>query len=205
MNVKKKCNPMNNNELWKLKAGFILASASVNRRALLDEVRLVPDKIVSPEIDEEILKGETPARYVKRISIEKAKAVAKEYPNTCIVAADTVLAAGRRIIRKANTADEAKANLQLLSGRSHKVLTGLAIVAPNGKIISRVNISCVTLKKLDEDDIRVIIDSEEWKGVAGYKIDGVLSSFVKKHSGTNSSIVGLPVYETTQILRGILK
>ena len=205
MNVKKKCNPMNNNELWKLKAGFILASASVNRRALLDEVRLVPDKIVSPEIDEEILKGETPARYVKRISIEKAKAVAKEYPNTCIVAADTVLAAGRRIIRKANTADEAKANLQLLSGRSHKVLTGLAIVAPNGKIISRVNISCVTLKKLDEDDIRVIIDSEEWKGVSGYKIDGVLSSFVKKLSGSYSSIVGLPVYETTQILRGILK
>ena len=196
---------MNNNELWKLKAGFILASASVNRRALLDEVRLVPDKIVSPEIDETILKDETPARYVKRISIEKAKAVAKEYPNTCIIAADTILSVGRRIIRKAYTADEAISNLKLISGRSHKVLTGLAIVAPNGKIISKVNISSVTMKKLDDDDIRVIIDSEEWKGVAGYKIDGVLSAFVKRFSGSYSSIVGLPVYETTQILRGILK
>lgn len=196
---------MNNNELWKLKAGFILASASVNRRALLDEVRLVPDKIVSPKIDETILKDETPARYVKRISIEKAKAVAKEYPNTCIIAADTILSVGRRIIRKAYTADEAISNLKLISGRSHKVLTGLAIVAPNGKIISKVNISSVTMKKLDDDDIRVIIDSEEWKGVAGYKIDGVLSAFVKRFSGSYSSIVGLPVYETTQILRGILK
>lgn len=196
---------MNNNELWKLKAGFILASASVNRRALLDQVRLVPDKIVSPEIDETILKDETPARYVKRISIEKAKAVAKEYPNTCIIAADTILSVGRRIIRKAYTADEAISNLKLISGRSHKVLTGLAIVAPNGKIISKVNISSVTMKKLDDDDIRVIIDSEEWKGVAGYKIDGVLSAFVKRFSGSYSSIVGLPVYETTQILRGILK
>lgn len=194
-----------NNAIWKFKKGFILASASVNRRALLDEVRLVPEKIVSPEIDEEILKGETPARYVKRIAVEKAKAVAKEYPNRCIVAADTVLAVGRRIIRKAYTAEEARANLKLLSGRSHKVLTGLAVISPAGKIISKVNVSSVKLKNFDEDDIRVIIESNEWKGVCGYKIDGVLSAFVQKISGSYTSIVGLPIYETTQILRGILK
>ena len=196
---------MTKNQLWNFKAGFILASASVNRRALLDEVRLVPDEIISPEIDEDILENELPARYVKRIAIEKAKAVALMRPNTCVVAADTVLAVGRRIIRKAKTAEEAKANLRLLSGRKHKVLTGLAIATPEGKIISRVNISTVVLKRFDEDDIRVIIDSGEWKNVAGYKIDGVLSSFVKQMSGSYSGIVGLPVYETTQILRGILR
>ena len=204
MNAKKKCNPMNNN-LWKLKSGFILASASVNRRALLDEVRLVPDKIVSPEIDEEILKDELPARYVKRIAIEKAKAVASMRPGKCIVAADTVLAVGRRIIRKAQNAQEAINHLKLLSGRKHRVLTGLAIVSPSGKIIAKVNSSSVVLKKFDDDDIRVIIESGEWKNVAGYKIDGVLSAFVKQMSGSYSGIVGLPVYETTQILRGILK
>ncbi len=194
-----------NNAIWKFKKGFILASASVNRRALLDEVRLIPEKIVSPEIDEEILKGETPARYVKRIAVEKAKAVAKDHPNMCIVAADTVLAVGRRIIRKAYTAEEARANLKLLSGRSHKVLTGLAVISPSGKIISKVNVSSVKLKNFDEDDIRVIIESNEWKGVCGYKIDGVLSAFVQRISGSYTSIVGLPIYETTQILRGILK
>ncbi len=194
-----------NNAIWKFKRGFILASASVNRRALLDEVRLVPERVVSPEIDEGILKGETPLRYVKRIAVEKAKAVAQAYPETCVVAADTVLAVGRRIIRKANTPEEARANLKLLSGRSHKVLTGLAVVTPEGKIISKVNVSSVKLKNFDDDDIRVIIDSGEWKGVCGYKIDGVLSAFVQRISGSYTSIVGLPIYETTQILRGILK
>lgn len=194
-----------NNAIWKFKRGFILASASINRRALLDEVRLVPERVVSPEIDEGILKGETPLRYVKRIAVEKAKAVAQAYPETCVVAADTVLAVGRRIIRKANTPEEARANLKLLSGRSHKVLTGLAVVTPEGKIISKVNVSSVKLKNFDDDDIRVIIDSGEWKGVCGYKIDGVLSAFVQRISGSYTSIVGLPIYETTQILRGILK
>jgi septum formation protein len=194
-----------NNNIWHFKKGFILASASINRRALLDEVRLVPDEIISPEINEDILDNELPARYVKRIAIEKAKAVQLERPGCCIVAADTVLAVGRRIIRKAKTEADAKNHLKLLSGRKHKVLTGLAIARPDGKIISRVNISSVVLKKFDEDDIRVIIESGEWKNVAGYKIDGVLSAFVKQMSGSYSSIVGIPVYETTQILRGILK
>ena len=195
---------MNNDSFWKLKSGFILASASVNRRALLESVRLVPDKIISPEINEEMLDNELPGRYVKRIAIQKAKAVASDHPNTCILAADTVLAVGRRIIRKAYTEEEARANLTLLSGRKHRVLTGLCVIAPNGKIISKVNTSIVTMKKLDEEDIRIILASNEWKGVAGYQIEGVLSAFVKHISGSYSGIVGIPVYETTQILRGIL-
>lgn len=195
---------MNNSNFWNLKSGFILASASVNRRALLESVRLVPSKIVSPQIDEAQFDGELPARYVKRIAIQKAKAVAKECPGETILAADTILAVGRRFIRKAYTEEEARANLNLLSGRKHKVLTGICVISPSGKIISKVNTSVVAMKKLDETDIRFILNSNEWKGVAGYQIEGVLSAFVKHISGSYSSIVGLPVYETIQILRGIL-
>ena len=124
---------MNNSNFWNLKSGFILASASVNRRALLESVRLVPSKIVSPQIDETQFDGELPARYVKRIAIQKAKAVAKEYPGETILAADTILAVGRRFIRKAYTEEEARANLNLLSGRKHKVLTGICVISPSGK------------------------------------------------------------------------
>ncbi len=203
MNAKKKCNQMNNSNFWNLKSGFILASASVNRRALLESVRLIPNKIVSPQINEDQLKDELPSQYVKRIAIQKAKAVATEYPNEIILAADTVLAVGRRIIRKAYTEEEARANLNLLSGRKHRVLTGICVISPTGKIIAKVNTSFVTIKKLDETDIKLILASNEWKGVAGYQIEGVLSAFVKQMSGSYSSIVGIPVYETVQILRGI--
>lgn len=195
---------MNNENFWDFKSGFILASASKNRRALLESVRLVPDKIVSPEINEDLLPDELPARYVKRIATQKALEVAKTHPNTCIVAADTVLSVGRRIIRKAYTEEEARANLNLLSGRKHRVLTGLCVISPTGKVISKVHTSFVTMKKLDETDIRLILKSNEWKGVAGYQIEGVLSGFVKQISGSYSSIVGIPVYETAQILRGVL-
>lgn len=204
MSEKKKHRPMNENELWKLKKGFILASGSPNRRALLEEVRLFPEEIVSPQIDENPLENETPTRYVKRIAIEKAQEVAKMYPNRCIVAADTVLAVGHRIIRKAFSEKEARQNLLLLSGRRHRVLTGLCIITPDGKIISKINTSIVILKKLDETDIQIILNSQEWKDVAGYKIEGVLLAFVKQIIGSYSGIVGLPIYETSCILRGIL-
>lgn len=195
---------MNNKNLWNLKEGFILASSSPQRRALLEEVRLFPDEIVSPQINEEQLQNELPARYVKRIAIEKAQAVAQIRPQRCVVAADTVIAVGRRIIRKADSEEQARQNLLLLSGRRHRVLTGLCVITPQGKIISKVNTSSVVLKKLDETDIRIILKSGEWKNVAGYKIEGVLLAFVKQIIGSYSGIVGLPVYETAQILKGIL-
>lgn len=194
----------NKNEIWKLKRGFILASSSIQRRALLEEVRLFPDEIISPDINEETKKNELPAQYVKRIAIEKAQAVALTHPEQCIVAADTILAVGRRIIRKASCEEEARQNLLLLSGKRHRVITGLCIIAPNGEMISRINTSTVILKKLDETDIRIILESNEWQNVAGYKIEGILLAFVKQIIGSYASIVGLPVYETSQILRGIL-
>ena len=192
------------NNFWGLKAGFILASGSPQRKALLEQVRLYPDKIVSPDIDESPLPNELPAQYVKRIAVLKAQAVFRENKGVCVVAADTVLAVGRRIIRKAETEEEALQHLQLLSGRKHRVITGLCVISPQGKVITRVSQSIVTMKHLSKEDIALILKSGEYKNVAGYKIEGLISAFIKRINGSYDGIVGLPVYETAQILRGVI-
>ena len=192
------------NNFWGLKAGFILASGSPQRKALLEQVRLYPDKIVSPDIDESTLPNELPAQYVKRIAVLKAQAVFQENKGVCVVAADTVLAVGRRIIRKAETEEEALQHLQLLSGRKHRVITGLCVISPQGKVITRVSQSIVTMKHLSKEDMALILKSGEYKNVAGYKIEGLISAFIKRINGSYDGIVGLPVYETAQILRGVI-
>ena len=191
------------NNFWGLKAGFILASGS-QRKALLEQVRLSPDKIVSPDIDETTLPNELPAQYVKRIAVLKAQAVFQENKGVCVVAADTVLAVGRRIIRKAADEEEALKHLQLLSGRKHRVITGLCVISPQGKVITRVSQSIVTMKHLSKEDMALILKSGEYKNVAGYKIEGLISAFIKRINGSYDGIVGLPVYETAQILRGVI-
>lgn len=191
------------NNFWQLKEGFILASGSPQRKALLEQVYLYPDMIVSPDINEDMLKNELPAQYVKRIAVEKAKAVAQQHPNRCILAADTILAVGRRIIRKAKTEDEARAHLDLLSGRRHRVITGLCVITPNGKIIARVSSTIIIMKHLSDEDKSFILKANEWENVAGYRIEGIISAFVKKMIGSYNSVVGLPVYDTVHILRGI--
>ncbi len=193
-----------NNNFWCLKQGFILASGSPQRRALLKSVYLEPDAIISPDIDESEQHGELPARYVKRIATQKAQSVYQQNPGKCIVAADTVLAVGRRFIRKAHTIEEARAHLELLSGHTHRVITGLCIIAPNGKEITRVNTTSVKMKKLSEEDICYILKTNEWQNVAGYKIEGIISAFVLRMNGSYDSVVGIPVYDVVHILRGIL-
>ncbi len=193
-----------NSNFWNLKQGFILASGSPQRRRLLKNVYLEPDAIISPDIDETELPHELPARYVKRIAIEKAKAVYARNPQKCIIAADTVLAVGRRFIRKAHTIAEAQAHLELLSGRNHRVITGLCIIAPSGKIIARVNSTTVKMKKLSKEDIAFILKTNEWENVAGYKIEGIISAFVQNMNGSYDSVVGIPVYDVVHILRGII-
>lgn len=192
------------NNFWGLKAGFILASGSPQRKALLEQVRLYPDKIVSPDIDESTLPNELPAQYVKRIAALKAQAVFQENKGVCVVAADTVLAVGRRIIRKAADEEEALQHLHLLSGRKHRVITGLCVISPQGKVITRVSQSIVTMKHLSKEDMALILKSGEYKNVAGYKIEGLISAFIKRINGSYDSIVGLPVYETAQILKGVI-
>ncbi len=204
MNVKKKQEPTENN-FWQLTKPFILASGSPQRRALLEQARLCPMSIETADIDETILPNELPRRYVQRVAVEKAAAVAARHPGICILAADTILAVGRRVIRKAETEAAARANLNLLSGRKHHVLTGVCIITPEGKKITRISSSAVIMKHLDETEIEAVIRSGEWKGVAGYRIEGLIQSFARQINGSFSGIVGLPVYEVSNILRGILK
>ncbi len=190
--------------LWRLKKPFILASASVQRRALLEKARLFPSEIVSADIDESLKSKETPREYVRRISLEKARHVSALRPGVCVVAADTVLAVGRRIIRKARDESDAREKMKLLSGRRHRVITGLCVIAPDGREISKVVTSIVVLKKFDPIDIDILMASHEWENVAGYRIEGVLSAFVKQIIGSYTNIVGLPIYETSNILRSVL-
>ena len=189
---------------WGLKQGFILASGSLQRRRLLESVQLFPTQIISPDVDETELKNELPARYVRRIALEKAQAVYRMHPRQCVVAADTILAVGRRVIRKAQNEAQARAHLELLSGRAHRVITGLCVITPDGKEIVRVNETRIKMKRLSEADMRFILQTKEWEHVAGYKIEGIISAFVQHMSGSYDSVVGIPVYDVVHILRGIL-
>lgn len=190
--------------IWGLKQGFILASRSPQRLELLKNVGLIPESVVSVDIDETPLKNELPARYVRRICAQKAAAAMQKYPGRCIVTADTIIAVGRRIIRKAPDETAAVGNLRLLSGRKHRVVTAFSVVKPDGKIITKVNSTSVTLKKLDETDIHAVIRSGEWQNVAGYQIEGVFGALVKNMNGSYSSIVGIPVHDVANVLRGVL-
>lgn len=190
--------------IWGLKQGFILASRSPKRLELLKSVGLIPEKVVSADIDETPIKNELPARYVRRISAQKAAAVMHKFPKQCIVTADTIIAVGRRIVRKAPDETAAAENLRLLSGRKHRVITAFSVVKPDGKIITKVNTTSVTLKKLDETDIAAVIQSGEWQNVAGYQIEGVFGALVKNMNGSYASIVGIPVHDVANVLRGVL-
>ena len=203
MNVRKKRLPKNN--LWGLTCGFILASGSPQRRRLLVEAGFEPDDIIPADIDETPLPNELPARYVKRIAIEKAEVIAAQNPGRCVLSADTVIAVGKRIIRKAQTVEQARANLTLLSGRRHRVITGFCVKTPDGRSIAKVVQTAVVLKRLDAVDLNAIINSNQWQGVAGYRIEGVLSACVSKIIGSHPNIVGLPIFVVAQVLKGILR
>lgn len=189
---------------WGIKQPFILASGSKARLRLLQCAGLEPTQIIPADIDETPHKKELPARYVYRMAYEKAMDVASRHPNKCILSADTVIAVGSRIIRKAETKEQALQNLDLLSGRKHRVITGFCVVKPDGKTITKTVSTFVILKHLDEVDKRAILNSKEWENVAGYQIEGLLSALVRKTIGSYPNVVGLPVFEVAQVLRGAL-
>jgi len=203
MNAKKKLLPKNN--LWGLTEGFVLASGSPQRLRLLEAAGFAPSDVITADIDETPLPKELPARYVHRVAVQKARAVALKDPDSTILAADTVIAVGHRMIRKAKDEDEVRQNLKLLSGRRHRVITGFCVKTPDGREIAKVVQTAVVIKRLDESDIQALIASGEWKGVAGYRIEGVLSACVKKIIGSHPNIVGLPIFEVAQVLKGILR
>ncbi len=183
---------------------LILASASPRRLELLAQIGIVPDQVIPADIDETPLKDELPPAYVARIALAKAKAIHAQHEQAFVIAADTTVAVGRRILGKPKNRDEAARFLKLLSGRSHRVLTGLCIIAPGGKIAQRVGISAMQFKQLTKADLDWYLNSGEWQGVAGtYAIQGRAEAFVTQINGTISNIIGLPLRETLQLLQGL--
>ena len=190
---------------WNLPKGFILASCSPQRQRLLFNAGFEPDLCVGADIDENILPNEKPRDYVLRVATQKALFVAKKHPNCCIVSADTVIVAKGKIIRKAPNETVARENLDLLSGTKHYVLTGYSVIDFNGQQKTAVASTTVYMKKITNAEKDALIASKEWKNVAAYRIEGMLSTFVKGIKGSYPNIVGLPVYEVGQILKKVLK
>jgi septum formation protein len=180
---------------------LILASASPRRKSLLAQIGIVPDGIFPADIDEAPLKAELPRDYVTRLARSKAQAVAKSHQGSVILAADTTVACGRRILEKPENERHARQFLELLSGRAHRVYTAIAISNPHGEIRSKTVMTRVHFTRLSKQDIARYIASEEWKGVAGgYAIQGMAEAFILQIQGSYSGVVGLPLYETQILL-----
>lgn len=183
---------------------LVLASASPRRLDLLAQVGVTPDRIDPADIDETPLRDETPRRHALRLASAKAAAVAQRAPGDFVLAADTVVAVGRRILPKAETEDQAAKCLALLSGRNHKVLTAVAVVAPDGRAASRLVETRVQVKQLSDAERAAYLAGGEWRGKAGgYAVQGVAGGFVIDLHGSYTSVVGLPLYETLNLLRGL--
>lgn len=188
---------------------LILASGSPRRLDLLAQAKIAPDRLMPMNIDEAPKKGEAPRSLARRLAAEKAaaarNAIAADpaWSGSFILSADTVVAVGRRILPKAEYLEEANAALALLSGRSHWVFTGIAIVTPSGVMRQAVVETKVRFKRLSDREVDAYLDSGEWRGKAGaYAIQGIAGSFVQTLSGSYTGVVGLPLYETLRILEG---
>ncbi len=183
---------------------LILASASPRRANLLAQAGIIPRRIIAPEVDETPAKGESPRLYAQRIAAEKARRVAQLEKDAFVLAADTVVAAGRRILPKTDSREEIEHCLSLLSGRRHQVITAVALSAPgSNKLCLRIVTTRVGLKRLTPEDISDYIASGEGIGKAGgYAIQGRAAAFVRWLSGSYSTVVGLPLYETGELLAG---
>jgi septum formation protein len=185
-------------------ARLILASASERRVDLLRQIGLVPDRIVPAELDETPRRGETPRHLVLRLAEAKARAVALRHPGAFVLGADTAVAAGARILPKAETEAEARQCLRLLSGRRHRVHGGVALLSPDGRIGRRHVVTSVAFKRLEPAEIDAYVASGEWHGKAGgYAVQGRAGAFVRLIVGSYSNVVGLPLYETAALLRGL--
>lgn len=180
---------------------LILASASPRRLELLARIGVTPGAVVPAAIDETPRKAELPRLYVERMAAEKAHAVAAAHPGEIILAADTVVVAGRRILPKAEDETTALACLELLSGRRHRVLTAVSVIDATGKHRQRLTDTIVTFKPLTAAERAAYLASNEWQGKAGgYAIQGRAEGFVRYLAGSYSGVVGLPLFETRNLL-----
>jgi nucleoside triphosphate pyrophosphatase len=182
---------------------FVLASSSPRRLELLRQIGLEPDQIDPAAIDESVRPGELPPAHAMRLAQEKARAVIPRHPVAFILAADTVVACGRRILPKTEDEESARACLKLLSGRRHRVHGAIAVVSPDGRLVSRRVDSQVAFKRLSEGEIRDYLRTGEWQGKAGgYAIQGHAAALIRWLCGSYTNVVGLPLFETAQLLAG---
>jgi septum formation protein len=188
---------------------FVLASGSPRRLALLEQAGIVPDFLRPTEIDETPIKGEVPRTLANRLARTKAEVAFRnaqrdtEVKGSLILAADTVVAVGRRVVTTPEAMDEAAACLRLLSGRAHRVFSAICLVSPKGVFRSRLVQSRVRFKRLTAAEIDAYVASGQWRGKAGgYAIQGIAGSFVVKIVGSYTAVVGLPLYETVRLLAG---
>lgn len=183
---------------------LILASASPRRLDLFAQIGLIPDRVDPCDIDETPGKAETPRLAALRLAAEKARVGALRNPGAFVVAADTVVAVGRRLLGKPETEIEATGMLRLLSGRGHRVFTGVTVVAPDGRQASRLSETRLKFKRLSETDVSMLLACDEWRGAAGgYRIQGRAGACVVSLIGSYTGVVGLPLYETMGLLTGL--
>jgi len=188
---------------------FVLASGSPRRLGLINQAGIEPDALKPADIDETPRRGELPRAYANRLARAKAHAAFEavklddELRGAFVLAADTVVAVGRRILPKAELLDEAAQCLRLLSGRNHRVHTSVCLVTPREAFRQRIVDTRVRFKRLSEDDIQAYLASGEWRGKAGgYAAQGIAGTFIVKMVGSYSNVVGLPLYETITLLGG---
>ena len=181
---------------------LILASASPRRLDLLARIGVVPDAIVPPDVDESVLARELPRDHAGRLAREKALAVAAAYPDDLVLAADTVVAVGRRILPKVEDEATLRACMKLLSGRRHRVLTGVALALPGGGLRERLVETMIAMKRLSAEEIHFYAGHGEWRGKAGgYALQGYGEVYVRHIAGSYSNVVGLPLAETRVLLK----
>jgi septum formation protein len=182
---------------------LILASASPRRRDLLAQIGLQPE-IAAAEIDETPQAGELLGPHVQRLARAKAERIASGQAEAIVIAADTAVACGRRLLPKAETEEQARACLKLLSGRRHRVYGGICVIAPGGRIAERLVVTSVSFRRLAAADVERYIASGEWQGKAGgYAIQGSAAAFVRSLNGSYTNVVGLDLYTTAALLRGV--
>ena len=182
---------------------LVLASASPRRLELLARIGVVPDAVTPVDLDESPRKAEQPRHLAARLARAKAEAAQALAPDALILAADTVVGVGRRILGKPADEAEARRFLELLSGRRHRVMTGVCLIRPDGKVSERLVTTILAFQRLTAQQIDAHIASGEWRGVAGgYQIQKRAEVYVRFLSGSHSNVVGLPLFETAQLLRG---
>jgi septum formation protein len=181
---------------------LILASASPRRLDLLARIGVTPDAVLAADIDESVPRGELPRQHALRLAREKAGAIAADEPDALVLAADTVVAVGRRILPKVDDEATLRACMKLLSGRRHRVLTGVALAIPGKGIRQRLVETTIAMKRLGSEEIDHYAGHGEWRGKAGgYALQGYGEVYVRHIAGSYSNVVGLPLAETRVLLK----